>query len=163
MSNLEDIVKSLELLTQVIKELDTSALATPKLKRALLELKTPIALKRGQWTSIPMTFSSGDTSLRRNDGFVQGLPGYWLWAAYLRFAPASKGQGIIQFVRDIGGKEDSTGAQDWVTTPGKDFVSHVWPFKPLVGKPVGIKVYSSMGDDIILEYAQLKPVQLSTY
>jgi hypothetical protein len=128
----------------------------------------PLYVPHATWVNVPMnTFGGGDRSLF-NNGYVLGQPGSWLFGAYVRIAASASNQIIIRFVRDITGQPDSTGAQDWAATPGKDFISHVWFFNPAVNKPNGFQIYQtsdrtdsqSFGGGVTIEYAQLKAHKL---
>jgi hypothetical protein len=128
----------------------------------LAERKVPLVVKPDVWTPIPMDrFFGGNRSLYK-DGYILGgpSPSQWLFGAYLKLSSNTVGQGMVTFVRDIGGNEDSTGAQDWNATPGRDFISHMWSFTPTPGKPTGFKLLHNAGKDLTVEYAQLKAVQL---
>jgi hypothetical protein len=120
----------------------------------------PLHVPHNQWVSVSMnTFGGGDRSLF-NNGYVLGGAGTWLFGAYVRLSATSEGQGMIRFVRDITGQPDDTGSQDWVTTPGKDYVSHVWFFNPAVNKPNGFQIHQTSGTGVTIEYAQLKAHKL---
>lgn len=129
-------------------------------QRSILIRESELELKPYKWTPVPMEYIYGGNPELWQGGYIRGVAGYWLYGAYLRFSPNDEGQGVIRFVRDVGGAHDYTGTQDWVTTPGRDYVSHVWFFDPIDGGPTGFEVYNGSPGKLTLEYAQLKGVQI---
>jgi hypothetical protein len=104
----------------------------------------PWDVKRRTWTTL-LTLPAG---------------GHAIFGAYLRVAPSSGVQIITRFVRDPDGEDDSTGTDDRVTTRGKDFISRVWLFVPIPGKPVGIQIWHDHPGTLTVEYAQLKYAEI---
>ncbi len=74
-----------------------------------------------------------------------------LWAAYLRCSNVNGVQYITRFIRLP--EHDHTGAEDRLFTPGKQYVSRVWPFKAT--EDVGIQIWHDAAD-LHVEYVQLK-------
>ena len=84
-----------------------------------------------------------------------------LFASYLRVAGADTGtQLITRFIRDPDGAADSTGTEDRVATPGKDYLSRMWYFTPIAGKPVGVQLWHDNSKSLTVEYVQLKHTAL---
>lgn len=153
---MSDLIRIASDLRSLADELDGSDVVEPEpTSRLVVAIReNPLFIRGGRWTPVPMDKFYGGAEDLFTGEYILGASGYWDHAAYIKFSPNDEGQGIVRFVRDIGGEHDFTGAEDWVTTPGRDFKSHTWPFQPIVGKPTGFEVYSSK--DVTVEYAQLK-------
>ncbi len=161
-----DILRVVEDLRGLAYELEDHVLMptpTPEKPPLVVMIRnTPLNVKAGQWTPVPMDeFYGGDPDLVLGK-YVRGAGGYWNHAGHVKFASGDQGQKNIRFVRNIeSSTPDWTGTEDWVSTPGRDYKSHSWMFQPELGKPTGFEVWSS--HDAVIEYAQLKAVRLLNY
>ncbi|MFN2347829.1 MAG: hypothetical protein ABR616_19215 [Dermatophilaceae bacterium] len=129
----------------------------------ILTRSEPFEVPSGGWFSVPMdTFHGGDLSLVTEDRqYLLGGHGPFMFGLNVRLSSNADGQGLVRFVRDIGGAApDDTGTQDWVATPGKDFITHTWFFHPTPNKPVGFQIQQNSGKTLVVEYAQLKCIPL---
>jgi hypothetical protein len=147
-------------LNQAIPTINRPAVEEPAVSRIVLERRQPLTVQPKRWTPIPMdTIHSGNRSLF-DSGYIAGGGGHWLFSGYLRLTAPAQGQLVTRFVRGIGSPwADDTGASDRLLTPGKDFVSFVWPFNPGAGR-TGYELWHDADQPITVEYGQLKACRL---
>lgn len=131
-----------------------------------------VKLYRGQTAQIipPNTWTllTFEKAIRNDLSMQQGLElivpahdGDFLWARNIRWEsitiPAGDSrprQFMSRFIRDPHGEADDTGASDQLDSPGKDWLTTMWPFWGEHGQPVGVQVWHDHHEPAAVGHAQ---------